>query len=237
MARKVVTVVGAGSLRCSPPVLCSIAAPRFERALEVRLFDANAERLDLMARLAERLFEVTRVEHEVVRSDSLDAAMAGPDGVVVCLYEDCARRMTGKTSARVMLQTEPVDGDKIIELHRGDLNQPTPFDELSPMTLAALSAPDEGDLTRETVITSAISMVAERRNGAPLLNLTRGGTFPESVNVRNADWPATLSAGEHSSRPHRILRWINGEPELNDYMDIFRESPVAKWLIDDVGAL
>jgi hypothetical protein len=237
MARKVVTVVGAGSVRCAPPVLSSVAAPRFERPIELRLYDANAERLDLMARLAERLFEIARVEHEVQSTDSLDEAVRGSDAVVVCLYEDCARRMTGKTTARVLLQTDPVDGDKIIELHRGDLNQPTPFDELSPMTLAALSTPEGGDVTREQAIEGAVAMVVERTGDVPLLNLTRGAAFPSSPMTKSAEWPPTLDADEHSSRPHRILRWINGDPELGDYMESFRDSPAAQWLIADVGAL
>ena len=235
MRRRAVTIVGAGSLRCAPAVFASIAAKRFERPLEVRLFDANGERLDLMWRLALRLFEMTNSAHDVLRRSSLEEAMFESDAVIVSLYEDCAKRMTGKTAARFLLPSEPVDPTTRAELNRGDINRPTPFDELSPMTLEALSTPSD-DRTRDEAVADAMAVVAAQVGGAMVLNLTRG---VELVGVAHTtlDWPSPLGADEHSSLPHRILRWVNGDHELDEYMSRHESSPVAQWFVNDFGAM
>ena len=234
MRRRAVTIVGAGSLRCGPPVLASIAVKRFERPLEIRLFDANGERLDLMSRLALRLFEVTNSDHDVLKRSSLDEAMFETDAVIVSLYEDCAKRMTGKTSSRLLLPSDPVDPERVSELHRGDINRPTPFDELSPMTLEALSMPED-PRTRDEAVADAMSLVADRVGSALVLDLTREVDI--STPHTKADWPAPLDASNHSSFPHRILRWINGDHEVFEYMSRFEDSPVSRWMVDEFGAL
>lgn len=233
MATKTVTIVGAGSLRCGPAVLSSVFAPRFEHPFELRLFDANLERLDLVTRLAGRMLDVTRTDHLIQTYVHLGESLRDADAVVVTLYEDCARRMTGKTSARLMLPSEPVDTDP----GRGDINRPTPFDELSPMTLAALSTPNEGPDDRDSVVARALDLVAEGLGSKDVLNLTRRASLPRSLPHRELSWPEPLPPGTHTSWPHRILRWIDGDHELDAFLDAYRESPVARWLIEDVGAL
>lgn len=236
MRRRAVTIVGAGSLRCAPAVLASIAAKRFERPLEVRLFDANGERLDLMARLALRLFEITNAAHDVLRRPVLEEALFESDAVVVCLYEDCAKRMTGKTAARFLLPSDPVDPTTRAELNRGDINRPTPFDELSPMTLEALSTPED-PRTRDQAVADAMAVVAGLVGKSLVLNLTRGIELPAPVSGTELVWPAPLAAEEHASFPHRILRWVNGDHEAFDYLTRFEQSPVAEWLVNDFGAM
>ncbi len=238
MGRRVVTVVGAGSLRCAPPVLASIAAPRFEHALEVRLFDANIERLDLMGRLLARMFEITRAQHVFAMHPNLGLALRGTDAAVVCLYEDCARRMTGKTATRVLLPADPIEPEKLSELSRGDMNKPTPMHELSPMTLAALAMPDNEGRTRDEVVANALALTMERIEGDVLiLNLTRNASISPSVLHKSFDWPPTLEPDVHATFPHRILRWIDGDFELDTYMEGFKDSPVAQWMVNDFGAM
>ena len=238
MRRRVVTVVGAGSLRCAPPVFASIAAPRFEHPLEIRLFDANRERLDLMTRLMARLVEASRTEHEVVEQPNLTLALREADAAIVCLYEDCARRMTGKTATRMLLPPDQAEARRLIDLNRGDLNSPTPIEELSPMTLAALAVPENDETrTRDEAVANALALTLERIKDARILNLTRNAPISPSVPHTAYDWPATLDPETHTSLPHRILRWINGDHELDRYLEEYRESPVARWLITDLGAL
>jgi hypothetical protein len=238
MAGRVLTVAGAGSLRCAPAVLASIAAPRFEHALEVRLFDANIERLDLMGRLLARMFELTRAQHVFSMHPNLALSLREADGAVLCLYEDCARRMTGKSATRVLLPSEPVDTGNISDLSRGDLNRPTPFDELSPMTLAALAMPENEGRSRDEVVANAMALTAERLDPRTLvLNLTRNAPLSASVRHRELAWPPMLDPAEHATLPHRILRWIGGDHELDGFMEGHRRSPVAQWLTDEFGAL
>jgi hypothetical protein len=238
MAGRVLTIVGAGSLRCAPAVFASLCAPRFEHSLEVRLFDANIERLDLMGRLLARMFELTRAQHVFAMHPNLGLSLRGADGAVLTLYEDCARRMTGKTATRVLLPSEPAESGKLEDLNRGDLNRPTPFDELSPMTLAALSTPEGGGRTRDEVVANAMALTIERiETGTVLLNLTRNAPISPTVPHKAIDWPEPLEPGSHTALPHRVLRWIGGDHELEGFMEGHRHSPVARWLTDEFGAL
>jgi hypothetical protein len=238
MATRVLSIVGSGSLRCAPPVFASIAAPRFEHALEIRLFDANIERLDLMGRLLARMLDVTRAQHVFAMHPNLGLALRGADGAIVCLHEDCARRMTGKTATRVLLPSEPVETDKLSDISRGDVNRPTPFDELSPMTLAALAMPENEGRTRDEVVANAMGLTIERLDPrTKMLNLTRNAPVSDTVPHEALDWPPLLSPAEHEAFPHRILRWINGDPELDAFIEQHGQSPVARWLVDEFGAL
>lgn len=238
MASRVLTIVGAGSLRCAPPVLASIAAPRFEYALEIRLFDANLERLDLMGRLLERMFDITRSQHEFSMHPNLGLALRETDATVICLHEDCARRMTGKTATRFLLPADPVEPDTVEELSRGDMNKPTPFHELSPMTLAALAMPENAGQTRDEVVLNAVALTVERLpQGSLVLNLTRNAPISPALPHTALDWPPTLEPSVRSTLPHRILRWIDGDYELDTYIEQYRKSPVCNWLISDFEAL
>jgi hypothetical protein len=235
---RVLAVVGAGSLRCAPPVLASIAAPRFEHSLEVRLFDANIERLDLMGRLLARMFELTRAQHVFSMHPNLGLALRDADAVVVCLYEDCARRMVGKTAMRVLLPADPVESETLVDLSRGDLNKPTPMHELSPMTLAALSMPENEGRSRDEVVANAVALTVERiPTGAVVLNLTRNAPISPALPHTALDWPPVLDPETHATLPHRILRWIDGDYELDGVIEQHASSPVVDWLVRSVGAI
>ena len=237
MRRRAVSIVGAGSLRCAPVVFASLAALRLEHPLEVRLYDANEERLDLMDRLARHMFGQTMSRHDVLYRPALEEAMELSEAVVVCLTEDCARRMTGKTAARFLIPTEEGEVTKVSELSRGDFNRPTPITEISPRTLAALSTPQDYESSREEALAQAMQSVIDLAGDAQVLNLTRNCPIPSGRDHTYLAWPEPLTAEQHASLPHRILRWLGGDHDVNDFIEAHAQSPVAKWFVKDFGAL
>ena len=237
MKRTSVSLIGVGSLRCGPPVLSSIAGLCLESPLELRLYDANEERLDLMDRFAKRVFELTQSHHDVLYRPDLDEALDGTDAVVLSLYEDCARRMTGRTSARFLIQDDPEDGNKLYDLYGGDMNKPTPMTEVSEMTLAALSSPDLEEQTKDEALGAAMELVLDKVEGAKLLILSRSTVVDEPRARTISNWPDPLSEEDEVSMPHMILRWLNGDQELDDKFMKFGRSQFAEWLVSDLGAL
>ena len=234
MKRTAVSLIGVGSLRCGPPVLSSIAAMGLSRPLDLRLFDANEERLDLMARLAEQVIAMTGGEHGLVFTSSVEEALDGADAAVISLSEDCARRMTGKIAARVLLPVEPEEGTKLYDLYGGDINSPTPLEELGPRTLAALSTPDAGRMTRQEALEAATDQVLAQMGDVKALNLTRFDQATEHPGHTALSWPEALTEEERTTMPHQILRWLGGDQELGQYLRQFADSPVASWLKTEV---
>lgn len=232
MPPKSIGLIGAGSLRCGPPVLSSLAAMGLRRPLDLRLFDANEERLDLMIRLAEQMLEMTECEHTIFGTSIVEEALEDADAAIVSLSEDCARRMTGKTASRVLLPVEPEDGTERCYLHGGDMNIPTPLDELSDRTLAALSSPDMGRVTREEAVELALDEVLSKVGQAKVLDLTRGVRGRSHATL---EWPGTLTDEERRSRPHQILRWLGGDEGLTLYVRQYADSPLADWLRTEIG--
>ncbi|MCH8978590.1 MAG: hypothetical protein IH945_05025 [Armatimonadetes bacterium] len=230
MRPKSIGLIGTGSLRCGLPVLSTIAAMGLARPLELRLFDANEERLDLMVRLAEQVLALAGTEHDVLCTSIVEEALEDVDAAVVSLSEDCARRMTGKTAARVLLPVEPEDGTELYDLGGGDMNSPTPLEELGPRTLAALSTPDVGRVTREEAIKAALEVVYRHVGDAKVLNLTRCAEASKLPAHTVLNWPEPLSKEERRSMPHQILRWLNGDEGLDQYVKEFAGSPLANWL-------
>lgn len=85
-------IIGAGSMRCTPTVVGSLATYFGERPLEVRMFDADEERLDLFARFATSLFRFNSAPHTVMATLDVEEALSGADFVILQVGENCARR-------------------------------------------------------------------------------------------------------------------------------------------------
>lgn len=133
-------ILGAGSVRCMPPVISSFATYFGERPLEVRLYDADEERLDLMDRLARHCFRLMKANHAVLYRPDPKEALEGADRVVIQVGRNCARkynrigyaegRATGdelvsKTIAS-LLENAPPDAD-ILSLVRKTIAIPASF--------------------------------------------------------------------------------------------------------------
>jgi hypothetical protein len=86
-------VLGAGSLRCMPGVIGSLATYFGERALEIHLWDADEERLDLFDRFARLCFMVNKCSHRLLATDDPAEALDKAERVIVAVGGNCARKM------------------------------------------------------------------------------------------------------------------------------------------------
>ena len=66
MSRRSLALIGAGNIRCCPSVLASIAALGALEDLDIRLYDANQERLDLYFQLAGTIMDLSDREHDLL---------------------------------------------------------------------------------------------------------------------------------------------------------------------------
>ncbi len=85
-------VIGAGSIRCSPAVIASLANYYGERLLEVRLYDADEERLDLFDRFARVCFASGQAPHVVFSTPDIEEALECVDAALVQVGTNCARK-------------------------------------------------------------------------------------------------------------------------------------------------
>jgi len=86
------TVLGGGSVRCTAPVIASLATYFGERPLDIRHADSDAERLDLFDRLARVCFSATHSTHQLSSTTDFHEAMDGADLVIVQVGANCARK-------------------------------------------------------------------------------------------------------------------------------------------------
>lgn len=224
------TVVGAGNVRCGAPVLASLATWYPDPALRVTLYDANEERLDLFHRLGVRLFDNWNKEATILAASDLSEACQDANAVILCLAEDCARRMTGPLSIRVLeaFEEERLDA---WEMRRGDRNRPTRPDQLSEQTRQMLTVPAPDDRSRETVLDQAVQQtLAVIPPETPLLSLMRGVLLPEGRAHTFLNWPAAIPDDQQALVPHQILRWIYGDEPMDDLVAAGRENPGRDWL-------
>lgn len=218
-----VVVVGAGNIRCAPAVLGALAGWWPEGEASVSLFDANEERLDLIDRLARRVFDDFHKDMGVRASSDLAEALEGGTAVLLCLNEDGSRRMVGGS----VDELEDVSNSDAVGFRRGDGNRPTPVEQLSPMTRQLLSRPRMVGGTREEAILRAVEVFREAWGGrGAVLSLLRG----VETGFESVDWPGALSAEELWMRPHQILRWLGGDEALDGLVDAGRSGPVLDWL-------
>lgn len=224
------TVVGAGNVRCGSPVLASLATWYPDPVLRVTLYDANEERLDLFHRLGGRLFDQWNKGATLLATSDLNESLADADVVILSLHEDCARRMTGPVSIRVLeaFEEERLDA---WEMRRGDRNRPTRPDQLSEQTrqILAVPAPDHRD--REGVLQQAIIQTLDCIPlETPLLSLMRGVLLPEGRAHTFLNWPATIPEDQQALVPHQILRWIYGDEPMDDLVAAGRDNPCRAWM-------
>jgi len=85
-------ILGAGSIRCTVPVLAALATYFGERPMEITLYDADEERLDLFDRLGRVCFFSAKSTHLLKSTTDYKEALEGVDLVVVQIGENCARK-------------------------------------------------------------------------------------------------------------------------------------------------
>ncbi len=92
MSASRITVLGAGSVRCSVPVIASLATYYGERPIEIRFVDADSERLDLFDRLARVCFLAANSSHQLISGVDFREALESPDRVILQIGANCARK-------------------------------------------------------------------------------------------------------------------------------------------------
>ena len=88
-------VLGAGSVRCMPAIIGSLATYFGERPLKVVFWDSDPERLDLFDRFARTCFAFNRCSHSLQSTEDLGEALEEATKVVLCIDENCARKFLG----------------------------------------------------------------------------------------------------------------------------------------------
>lgn len=117
MDRIAVAVLGAGNVRCTPPVLAALAAYFGERPLDVVLYDPDPERLDLFDRLARTFFAFTKSVHRLWSTEDAGEALA--------------------EAARVIVQLDLHGASKVLKMSR--TGSPNIYDRALPRLLDNLS--------------------------------------------------------------------------------------------------
>lgn len=225
---RVVVVLGAGNLRCGPPVLAGLATWRPDDLVNIRLWDANEERLDLFDRLLRECLDKEGTIHNVRSSSSYKEELEGATDVVFAVHEDCARRTLGRKEPRLFVPDAP---GSLEDQVRGDPNKPTMPEQLSPLTQEILSAPLDHEEDRESAITKALKvLLGAVPENARILSLERGVELPLDAPYDALEWPPEIPERDLPSIPHQVLRWIHGEESLSKLLYSATDSEFVQWL-------
>jgi hypothetical protein len=100
--RVTLAIIGAGNVQCISPVLATLASYFGERPLDVFLYDADEERLDLFDRLARTFFAFTKSGNTLTSTSDADEALSEADLVIVQLDLHGAAKALGlkRTTAK-----------------------------------------------------------------------------------------------------------------------------------------
>ena len=225
---RVIVVLGAGNLRCAPTVLASLAVWRPDDIVDIRLWDANEERLDLFDRLLRECLEKEGTEHSVRSSSDFVEELKDSTDVVFCVHEDCARRILGRTEPQLYFPESPAN---LVDQVRGDPNKPTSPELLSRYTHEILSAPLNQSESREVAVSRALeTLYGSVPPSARILSLQRGLTLKIDREFEALVWPAQIPERDLQTVPHQVLRWIHGEESLAQLLSSSMDSPFYEWL-------
>lgn len=211
MSATKLVILGAGSVRCSPPVIASLATYFGERPLEIVLYDADEERVDLFDRLARLCFRMTEATHEISYCLDPAEALSGADRVVLQVGTNCARKYL--KAAGLLVLAEP-------EIEAAGSVQKDGF-EIAP----------SDDRLIQLAIDQYLKLAPEE---VQVLSLQRLGiVLPEEERFRSVEWPPELGLADRVSVPHQALRYIKGEDYPHTLLQQNERSPLKAWL-DDV---
>jgi len=200
--------------------------------VSVRLFDRNEERLDLMDMLARQLFDLWNSEVHLSSGSDLAEAMDGTTDLILCLNEDCSRRMVSESRANSLKFFEETEERSFFG---GDPNKPTPVAQLSDHTKRLLSAPEANSGSREEVISEAIDLIKHHISpNTRIASLMRVVDISADFPISELNWPDPLTENERASKPHQILRWVRGDEKIEDLIENISESPLMKWIKNGV---
>lgn len=208
MALERLAVLGIGSVRCAPAILGALGTYYGEREIEVRLFDADAERLDLFDRLGRLCLLVGEAPHRMTAHEDWREAILDADAAIVCIGENCARHMLGVRQAIVAVEDEA----PVLAAQR---SRPGRM-KLFPKTSGA----------RADVLAEALEPVLAELAGRRALSLMRGF----AAGGEAWTWPPPPSDAQRRALPHQVLRWVRGEEPVRELLDDHAGSPLRAWL-------
>lgn len=176
--------------------------------MEVVLFDADEERLDLMQRLASVCFLVEDSKHLLSFTADPQEALEGAEMVVMMVGENCARKY--------LIARHGALPSKIVPRGNGEAST----EELTPF---------------EYIGQALTEILVHVPDGAPILSLLQGGEdvvfhSPNLLELSVANWPASPDPSTSWQIPHQILRWIHGDEDVYALLAENRLSPVREWL-------
>lgn len=210
-----IAIMGIGSRRRGPATVAALTACAEDFDLELRFWDADAERLDLFDRLARVCFRAAEVEPRLLTLSDPAEALERADGVIVAVGRNCARCFLAPPAAgRAPAPTgSPVD----LELAYAE-----------PGVELQAEEPVE-DVSEEDVRLAIGRLLAGGDRGRPTLDLTGllDRTEPEVV---TACWPEDPGPERRRRLPLQILRWVLADESVSDLLAAYRDSPVREWL-------
>lgn len=104
-----IAILGAGNIEISPPVVASLASYFGERPLELRLYDGDEERLDLLDRMARACFILNKTPHSVFSSLDVNEVLHETDRVILQVDAHGAKRsLKGKQGLSAMSEAEMI---------------------------------------------------------------------------------------------------------------------------------
>jgi hypothetical protein len=199
---------------------------------ELRLFDAHEERLDLADLLARTLNDGVGGSRHRIRSSS-DAAemLENADLALLMVDEGTARRMKG--TRPLELDQEAETPRSVFELRRGDPNQPTPPDQLSPRTRMLLEVPIDQETPGPQLIAEAtVRLRSLNTNEMQWLWL---GTEVPDLSLASLPWPPALTPLQEQGMPHQVMRWAMKTEPMDDLLRQAHDNPLQAWLKEHIG--
>lgn len=124
-----IAVLGAGSIEHGPSAIAALANYFGERPFEIALWDADAERLDLMCRFARVCCSIMRSQHLVTTADELVDVLDGADLCMV-LGEPALPDLSaffGERSPRILFLGPAPEGAEGLEAWSSQLLAPEPY--------------------------------------------------------------------------------------------------------------
>lgn len=225
-------------------MLAGLAAYAPDHDLEIRLWDADPEMLDLFHRFATQCLAITKLGHRILAGTEPVEAFEGADAVILCVGTRCAKRFLAppvEHGVEAEVEEAPKseadaegEADTALKFGYGDSNRPTPRRHLSPQLRHILYHPAD-DLPRKEAMDRAVRRLRLLvPDNAALLSLLRDSDVHMGRGA-HLDWPPALTPEELEQRPHEVLRWVQGEPGLSAYIELNRQSPVTRWLAQIEG--
>ncbi|MBS1705605.1 MAG: hypothetical protein JST40_07000 [Armatimonadetes bacterium] len=205
--------LGAGNLACAPQVLATLASCRFERELEITLYDSDAERLDLTDRLARAIFSFAQAEHVVRSFDDLEEALGHAKFVWIGWGSHCIDHYAARC---LNLEPSPIRGmERITE---------SSFDVWPSVATSV-----EVDHTQSCEM---LELDLERLLDRETRSVMRWSKAEIPHNAPTMAWPEEPVVPTAERLPHQVLRWILADDPLDRLVATYEDSPLRRWLTE-----